>query len=146
MHMNAMTPRLTTAALAALVGLALAAGPAPAQETENRDAGPPDEQARVVRVEILGMSCPFCAYGVEQKLKKLEGVKELKVELKTGIATLTMEEGADVSNEQLKRTVDDAGFEAAAIVRSFESEHEDWHPEKLAEEATPDTSRGGNRR
>jgi hypothetical protein len=58
-------------------------------------------------------------------------VKELEVELKSGIATLTMEEGADVSNEKLRKTVNDAGFEAAAIVRSFESEHEDFNPEKL---------------
>jgi len=93
---------------------------APAQEVE--DAAP---EPRKIEVEILGMSCPFCAYGVEQKLKRLEGVEDLEVELKTGVATLTLAEGVDVSNETLRETVKDAGFEVAAIRRTFESEHPD---------------------
>lgn len=125
---------LRSSGLAALCALVLAA-PAAGQQDTARRAGPPDS-GRVVRVLILGMSCPFCAYGVEQKLKKLDGVEELKVELKSGVATLRLEEGADLSNETLKETVDDAGFEAAAIVRSFDSEFEDWRPERLAGEDT----------
>ncbi|MFB6368104.1 MAG: heavy-metal-associated domain-containing protein [Gemmatimonadota bacterium] len=85
----------------------------------------------MIQVKILGMSCPFCAYGAEQKLKKLDGVKNLEVELKSGVATLTMKEGADAPNEKLKQLVEDAGFEADAIVRNFESEYEDWRPKKM---------------
>ena len=80
---------------------------------------------RQVEVEILGMSCPFCAYGVEQKLEDLAGVENLEVELQTGIATLTLVEGADVSNETLENTIREAGFETAAIRRNFESEYPD---------------------
>lgn len=80
-------------------------------------------QPRQIKVTILGMSCPFCAYGVEQKLKKLDGVEDLDVQLGTGIATLTLEEGADVSNETLKKTVEVAGFEVAGITRNFDSEY-----------------------
>lgn len=50
---------------------------------------------------------------------------------RVGGASFIKKEGADVPNEKLKKTVADAGFEAAAIVRSFGSEHEDWHPENL---------------
>ena len=136
---------ITTAlGLAVLTTLALAI-PARAQQ-EAGEPGAAGDSARLVRVKILGMSCPFCAYGVEQKLKKLEGVKELDVELKTGIATLTMEERADVPNETLRKTVDDAGFEAAAIVRSFDSEHEDWNPEELRSDGASGTSRAPGRR
>lgn len=133
MNMSAYTRKLTTAALAGVVGLALAAVPALAQQAGEEDPSVAQarEQPRRIQVKILGMSCPFCAYGAEQKLKRLDGVKELEVELEPGIATLTLEEGADVSNEKLKETVEDAGFEAAAIVRSFASGHEDWHPEEL---------------
>lgn len=112
-----------------LCGLLLAAPAAAQQEAASSAATP--ETLRVIQVKILGMSCPFCAYGVEQKLKKLDGVEQLTVELESGIATLTMEAGADVSNRTLKETVEDAGFEPAAIARSFASEHEDWHPEEL---------------
>jgi len=93
---------------------------APAQEVE--DAAP---EPRKIEVEILGMSCPFCAYGVEQKLKRLDGVEDLDVQLETGIATLRLADGADVSNETLVKAVKEAGFEVVAIRRTFESEYPD---------------------
>lgn len=110
------TDVLIVAALVALV----APVAAPAQQ-----AGDAPPEPRQIEVEILGMSCPFCAYGVEQKLKRLDGVEELDVQLTTGIATLELAEGADVSNETLEETVKDAGFEVAAIRRTFESEYPD---------------------
>ena len=83
------------------------------------------EQPRQIEITILGMSCPFCVYGVQQKLQRLDGVAELEVVLETGIATLRLEEDADISNELLDDTVEDAGFEVAKIVRNFESEFPD---------------------
>ncbi len=98
---------------------------APAVSGQDREATQNDDP-RQIEVTILGMACPFCAYGVEQKLKKLEGVVDLEVVLETGIATLALEEHADVSNELLQKTVKDAGFEVAKIVRNFESEFPDF--------------------
>ncbi len=86
------------------------------------------EQPREIQLTILGMSCPFCAYGVQQKLKKLDGVAELEVVLETGIATLKLEDDADLSNDLLKKTVIEAGFEVAKIARTFESEFPDVNP------------------
>ncbi len=109
-------------ALLASFAIGLVASPLAAQQ----EAMPREDEPRQIVVTILGMSCPFCAYGVEQKLKKLEGVKELTVELKTGLATLTLEEGADISNEELQKTVEEAGFEVAKITRNFDSEFPDY--------------------
>ncbi len=86
------------------------------------------EQPREIQLTILGMSCPFCAYGVRQKLKKLDGVAELEVVLETGIATLKLEDDADLSNELLEKTVVKAGFEVSKIARNFESEFPDVNP------------------
>ncbi len=91
-----------------------------------QEAAAPEQEPRQIEVTILGMSCPFCAYGVQQKLQRLEGVEDLKVELSTGLATLTLEDGVDISNELLQETVKDAGFEVAKIVRNFDSEFPDW--------------------
>ncbi len=118
------------AALFALAaGFALTPAAAYAQEQEavsQQEEATPEEQPRQIQVTVLGMSCPFCAYGVEQKLKKLDGVEELTVELASGLATLVMEEGADVSNDALRKTVEDAGFEAAKITRNFDSEYPEY--------------------
>ncbi len=84
------------------------------------------DQPREIQVTILGMSCPFCAYGVQQRLKKLDGVAELQVVLETGIATLKLEDDADLSNKLLEKTVIQAGFEVAKIARNFESEFSDF--------------------
>ncbi len=100
------------------------------QEAAPQEKATPEEQSRQIQITVLGMSCPFCAYGVEQKLKKLDGVVELTVELETGLATLTMEDGSDVSNEELKKTVEDAGFDAAKVTRNFESEFPDYGAEE----------------
>ncbi|MFV2007599.1 MAG: heavy-metal-associated domain-containing protein [Longimicrobiales bacterium] len=104
--------------------LSLAAPAAYGQEpAQAQNDGP-----RQVEVTILGMSCPFCAYGVEQKLKKLDGVTELEVVLETGLATLRLEEDADISNALLRKTVKDAGFDVAKISRSYESDFPDYEP------------------
>lgn len=121
--------------LALAVEFALTPAGAYAQEQEaasQQEEAVPEEQPRQIQVTVLGMSCPFCAYGVEQKLKKLDGVVELTVELSSGLATLVMEDGADVSNETLRKTVEDAGFDAAKITRNFESEY----PEYAADEGS----------
>ncbi|MFQ5691227.1 MAG: heavy-metal-associated domain-containing protein [Gemmatimonadota bacterium] len=119
-------------ALALMLGLALSpeAVFAQGEATAKQPAGAPTEQPRQIQVTILGMSCPFCAYGAQQKLKRLEGVKELKVVLKTGLATLTMEDGSDLSNELLRKTVKEAGFEAAKITRNFDSEYPEYGSQK----------------
>ncbi len=104
------------------IAVALVAGLA----TATASAQEPAPEARQIQVTILGMSCPFCAYGVQQKLSRVEGVTDLKVELSTGLATLTLEQDADVPNDLLLETVDEAGFEVAKIVRNFDSEFPDW--------------------
>ncbi len=116
----------TLLALAAGFALTPAVSYAQEQEAASQEEATPQEQPRQIQVTVLGMSCPFCAYGVEQKLKKLDGVVELTVELASGLATLVMEDGADVSNDVLRKTVEDAGFDAAKITRNFESEYPEY--------------------
>ena len=115
-------------ALRTAVALAFALGLAAATASAQEKAPVQEPEPRQIQVTILGMSCPFCAYGVQQKLKRLDGVVELEVVLETGLATLTLEEDADISNELLHETVKDAGFEVAKIVRTFDSEFPDWAP------------------
>ena len=110
----------TAVTLASLLGLVASAAMA------QQDTASQEQEPRQIQVTILGMSCPFCAYGVEQKLKKLDGVEDMEVVLETGLATLTLEEGADISNEQIQKAVKDAGFEVAKIVRNFESGFPDF--------------------
>jgi len=65
-------------------------------------------QQIIVRVD--GASCPFCAFGLEKRLGKIKGVKDVKLEMKEGKVVVTLEEGATVSEEALRQAVDEAGF------------------------------------
>ncbi len=91
-----------------------------------------DDGGRVIEVTILGMVCPFCSYGVQQKLKRLDGIAELDVDLEKGLATLRLDDEGDLSNEILLQTVKDAGFEVAKITRNFESEFADYEAGRSA--------------
>lgn len=61
-------------------------------------------------LKIDGMSCPFCAHGVEKKLKKLDGVQGVEVNIGKGTVQVKMKQDANLTEDQAKRSVEDAGF------------------------------------
>ncbi len=66
-------------------------------------------------IEVDGLACPFCTFGIEKKLKKIEGVDELVVYLEEGKVEMSLKEGATVSEEQIEKAIAEAGFEARSI-------------------------------
>lgn len=61
-------------------------------------------------LKIEGMHCAGCANSVEKALNNLEGVKEANVNLATEKALVNFENG-DVSDDALKKAVQDAGYD-----------------------------------
>ena len=59
-------------------------------------------------LKIEGMMCPHCEARVKKCLEALDGVISADVSHKTDSATVTL--SADVSDELLKKTVEDAGY------------------------------------
>ncbi len=68
-----------------------------------------------VKVEVDGLSCPFCAYGLEKKLKKMEDVIKIEIDVENAFALLTIEEGKTVLEETIRENVKLAGFTAREI-------------------------------
>lgn len=83
-----------------LLVLWLAAWSAPAAMAE--EAG--------YRLEVAGLACPFCAYGIEKQLNKLEGVAGVDTQLKEGAVIVTMADGATLDEATARQAVEDAGF------------------------------------
>ncbi len=48
----------------------------------------------VYKVYVDGLSCPFCAYGIEKKFSKVKGVEKIDIDLKTGTTIVTMASGS----------------------------------------------------
>jgi len=63
-----------------------------------------------VTMQIDGMTCPFCIFGIEKKLKSVDEVKDAEANLRSGNVDLTMEENAVISIKRLNKAVDDSGF------------------------------------
>jgi len=63
-----------------------------------------------VSIAVDGLGCPFCVYGIEKQLKNIDGVKKVDVELKTGQALVTLENGASPDISTFQNAVKKAGF------------------------------------
>lgn len=77
------------------------------------DAGPKaldlSRQERVV-LDVHGLSCPLCSNNLDGQLKRIAGVRDAEIDLKTGAVTVTLAPGHGVTAEKLARAVADAGF------------------------------------
>jgi len=61
-------------------------------------------------VSVDGLGCPFCVYGIEKKLKEVEGVRNVETNLKAGLATLVLADGAAPDFGKVETAVKKAGF------------------------------------
>lgn len=62
------------------------------------------------RLEVAGLACPFCAYGIEKKFNSLDGVARVETSIKDGVVVVTMKDGAVLDEAIAKQAVKDAGF------------------------------------
>ncbi len=72
-------------------------------------------QVLETRVEVNGMSCPFCAFGVEKKLAEVKGVAEVRVGMKRGRADLFAVDGESIDVAMVPEAVRKAGFTPGTI-------------------------------
>ncbi|MFQ5534312.1 MAG: heavy-metal-associated domain-containing protein [Sphingomonadales bacterium] len=93
--------------LMAMVVALLSAGAVSAQETQ-----------AVYRLGANGLSCPFCAYGIEKELSAIDGVATVETDIRSGTVMVTMKPDAELGEALAKEAVEAAGFD----LRSFDRE------------------------
>ncbi len=64
----------------------------------------------VLEIDISGMTCAFCVYGVEKNLGKLPGVDTAEVSLEANKARVIMEPGESADEDSVREAILDAGF------------------------------------
>ncbi len=72
----------------------------------------------VYRLQVDGLACPFCAYGIEKQLGAIEGVASVETEIRSGSVVITMAEGSYLDEAAARKAVEAAGF----TMRSFKRE------------------------
>ncbi len=69
----------------------------------------------VYSLQVDGLACPFCAYGIEKKLSAIDGVEKIDVDIKEGQVIVTMADGASLSEERARQAITEAGFTLRAF-------------------------------
>ncbi len=62
-------------------------------------------------IKIKGMNCQHCVMAVTRALNAVEGLTEVQVDLKTGVATY--QEVKPVSKEKIAAVIREAGYDIA---------------------------------
>jgi copper chaperone CopZ len=68
------------------------------------------EPHEVLEIDVAGMTCAFCAYGVEKNLGKLPGVEKVQVSLEAKKARVVMKAGETPDETIIRDIIRDAGF------------------------------------
>ncbi|MBI3994805.1 MAG: heavy-metal-associated domain-containing protein [Nitrospirae bacterium] len=72
-------------------------------------AADPHPESTVI-VQVDGLSCPFCAFGLEKKLSKLPGAQSVAIKVDQGVAELTFAPGSRIDEDRIREAVRAGGF------------------------------------
>jgi periplasmic mercuric ion binding protein len=71
---------------------------------------------------VDGVACPFCVYGIEKQLNKLEGIERIETDIEKSLILLTMKEGFILDESSVNEAVTKAGFTLRSFSQSDEVE------------------------
>ncbi len=74
-----------------------------------------DQERVYIKIEIKGMACPYCAFGMEKELKKVAGVDNVDIELKKGMAYISTPASQRPIKKNLESIITNAGFTVGEI-------------------------------
>jgi len=61
-------------------------------------------------VQVDGLGCPFCAYGLEKKFKEFKGIKNVKIDIETGDFSFTYPAEKALTLIDVEKQVEKAGY------------------------------------
>jgi len=73
-------------------------------------AAPLSAQITQVTVAVDGMACPFCGYGIEKRLLKVDAVAKVTIDLEAGEAEVKAEGGRSIDLAAVRQAIEKAGF------------------------------------
>jgi copper chaperone CopZ len=74
--------------------------------------------AATIEMSVNGLVCAFCAQGIEKKLKKFPATAEVVVSLEHRLVAVSLKDGQDIPDADLRKALTDAGYTVKAISRS----------------------------
>ncbi len=68
------------------------------------------KQMDAFEVQVDGLGCPFCAYGLEKKFKEFKGIKKVAIDIETGDFSFQYPSEKALSMEDVVAQVKKAGY------------------------------------
>ncbi len=87
--------------------------PAPAPAAAPAHGG--EETGHIVTVSVGELTAPFLAYGLEKKLRTLDGVTSVKLHTMRGAVEVRYKDEASFDRDTLEETVEAAGFKTKRV-------------------------------
>jgi periplasmic mercuric ion binding protein len=75
----------------------------------------PAMAVQTIKANVNGMVCAFCAQGIEKKFHAMSQTKDVYVNLKQRLVAIELKDDQLISNEMVKNTIKDAGYEVTSI-------------------------------
>jgi len=94
------------------ITLFLASNQVFAQETEQQT----EVSTTYIKMSVDGLACPFCAYGLEKRIKKMKVSKDIFIEINEGYVTFNVPYDKSPTEAELTKIVKEAGFKAREII------------------------------
>ena len=126
------TRKLGTWITAAFIMAALLIAPVvfAAKEGGKRDPYPDKGGLKPkVTVAVDGLTCPFCAYGLEKRIKKLSAVQKSTINIKKGTVELFPKKGQHIEIDAVKDAVKSGGFTPREIWVALVGKLMEWNGE-----------------
>lgn len=61
-------------------------------------------------VEVKGLGCPFCAYGLEKKINELDQADQINIDIETGVMSFIYPSDQNLKIDQIEEKVKKAGY------------------------------------
>lgn len=75
-----------------------------------------ENSKKYIKLEVDGLACPFCAYGLEKNLRNnIEGLDDLYINIENGYVTFSFPKQDKLKNKKLEDIIEEAGFKARKI-------------------------------
>lgn len=95
---------------------------------------PAQAAVKSLTLQVDGLACPFCAYGVEKKLKKIAEIEKLTIDIDAGQIGITVKDGVRLAASgqddqagaglvaRIRKAVREGGFTPREIQATVEGE------------------------
>jgi len=77
--------------------------------------------AKTIEMDVNGLVCAFCAQGISKTFKANPATEDVYVSLEHRLVAVHLKDGQDISDDDLRKAITNAGYKLVAVHRTDNS-------------------------